>query len=45
MECSFSDEVEQIWYWEYNNDGGEVTKFYMDTGKRVRYNLGSKCQL
>jgi len=32
-----SDEVEQIWYWEYKNDDGEITKFFMDGGKRVRY--------
>jgi len=33
------DEVERIWYWEYKNDDGEITKFFMDDGKRVRFRV------
>jgi len=33
------DEVEQVWYWEYKNDDGETTKFFMDSGKRVRFRV------
>jgi hypothetical protein len=38
---NFSDEADQIWYWEYpSDDGEEPAKLYMDPGKQVRYVSG-----
>uniref|UniRef100_A0A183C5M7 RNA_pol_Rbc25 domain-containing protein n=1 Tax=Globodera pallida TaxID=36090 RepID=A0A183C5M7_GLOPA len=33
------DETVQIWRWEYQNENGDVTPFYMDPGKCVRFKV------
>lgn len=41
LSCSFSDEAEQVWVWEYETDGG-AHDLYMDKGEEIRFRVADE---